>query len=122
MHGDGAFTDLNGNKWEGKQKNYSIGLSILGIFIDGIYQSKIQKQLKYEKQLKIMENEILVSALEFFKKFEKTFGESDKKTFKENLTPFFAVQDDMKTYFKEPYPKYEERPPEKWLIIIFNNF
>jgi len=96
------------------KKIYTSKQILLGIFVEGIYQSKIQKQLKYEKQLRIMENEILESAREFFNKFEKAFSESDKKTFKENLTPFFAVQDDMKTYFKEPYPKYEERPPEKW--------
>jgi len=101
MHGDGSFTDLNGNKWE-------------GIFVDGIYQSKIQKQLKYEKQLRILENQILASAKEFFAKFEQVFAETDKKKWKENLTPLFALIDDTKAFFKEPYPKYEERPADKW--------
>jgi len=101
MHGDGSFTDLNGNKWE-------------GIFVDGIYQSKIQKQLKYEKQLRILENQILASAKEFFTKFEQVFAETDKKKWKENLTPLFALIDDTKAYVREPYPKYEERPADKW--------
>ena len=87
----------------------------LGIFVGGVFQSKIQKQLKYEKQLKILEGQILANAAEFFPKFEKVFSESDKKTFKDNLTPLFAYVEEAKTYFREPFPKYEERPPEKWL-------
>jgi len=90
---------------------------VLGIFVDGVYQSKIQKQLKYEKQLRILENQILASAKEFFKKFEEVFAETDKKKYKENLTPLFAVLDDTKAFFREPYPKYEERPAEKWYLI-----
>jgi len=115
MHGDGVFTDLNGNKWEGNNKENEVWIIVFqGIFVDGVYQSKIQKQLKYEKQLRILEGQILESAKEFFNKFTKTFSESDKKTFKENLTPFFAVVEDVKTYFKDPFPKYEERVPDKW--------
>lgn len=91
---------------------------IIGIFVNGVYQSKIQKQLKYEKQMKIMEGQILASAKEFFNKFTKTFAESDKKTYEENLSPFFAVSDDVKAFFKEPFPKYKDRPVEKWYLRI----
>ena len=97
-------------------------LNILGIFVNGVFQSKIQKQLKYEKQLKILEGQILANAAEFFPKFEKTFSESDKKTFKDNLLPFFALMDEVKTIFREPFPKYEERPPEKWLEIYAKSY
>lgn len=28
--------------------------------------------------------------------------------------PFFATQEEAKLYVKDPYPKYEERAPDKW--------
>ena len=50
----------------------------------------------------------------FFTKWGEAFAKSDKKTFKENLTPFFATADTCGEYIKETYVKYEERPPDKW--------
>lgn len=35
MHGEGFFIDKNGNKWEGQ-------------FVEGVFQSKMQKELKME--------------------------------------------------------------------------
>lgn len=52
--------------------------------------------------------------MQFFDKFSEAFAKSDKKTFKENLLPFFGTQDEIKLYVKEPYPKFEDRPPDKW--------
>ncbi len=93
-------------------------MKYLGEYVEGIYQSKMQKHLKIEKALKKKEDEILKSVLTFFAKFQQSFAASDKKTFKENLLPFFAVQDEIQLYVKEPYTKYEERPPEKWYISL----
>jgi hypothetical protein len=42
------------------------------------------------------------------------FAKSDKKTFKDNLAPFFATSDQCVELVAEPYPKYEERAPDKW--------
>lgn len=33
------------------------------------------------------------------------------------MQPFFAISDEIKLFVKEPYPKYEERPPDKWLLF-----
>jgi hypothetical protein len=106
MHGEGSFVDKDGNKWEGE-------------FVQGVYQSKMQKQLKLEKMLKKKEEEVLTNAKNWVAKFEASFLASDKKTFKENLTPYFAGnQEEIKQYYKDPYPKYEERKPEQWGEII----
>jgi hypothetical protein len=101
MHGEGVYTDIDGNKWE-------------GIFVRGVYQSKLQKQLKYERMMKKIETELLDSVTKFFPKFEHAFASSDKKTFKEHLLPFFSTQEENKALYREPYPKYEERTPDKW--------
>jgi hypothetical protein len=53
MNGEGAFIDKNKNRWEGE-------------FVDGIYQSKMQKQLKMEKMLKKKEQEIIANCVAFF--------------------------------------------------------
>ena len=74
----------------------------------------MQKALKMEKIMKKKEEEIMNKALGFFTKFEQVFGTSDKKTYKENLSQFFAIQDEVKLYVQEPYPKYEEKKPEEW--------
>ena len=51
---------------------------------------------------------------DYLTRFSTTYAKSDKKTYKENLLPFFATQEEVKLYIKDPFPKYEERAPEKW--------
>jgi hypothetical protein len=53
-------------------------------------------------------------AKEFFMRFLETFSKSDKKTFKDNLTPFFATLDHVGEFITETYPKFEEKQPDKW--------
>lgn len=53
-------------------------------------------------------------AKEFFVRFGEMFAKSDKKTFKENLHPFFATAEHCGEYVSEPYPKFEEKLPDKW--------
>lgn len=53
-------------------------------------------------------------AMVFFKNWSEAFAKSDKKTFKENLTPCFANADTCGEFVKDVYAKYEERPPDKW--------
>jgi len=44
----------------------------------------------------------------------EAFAKSDKKTFKENLVPFFAHPDHVQEFVSDPYPKFEEKQPDKW--------
>ena len=108
MHGEGAYTDIEGRKWEGE-------------FVEGVYKSKLQKQLKMEKLLKKKEAEVLENVEGFFNRWSQTFAASDKKTFKENLPPFFALSDEIKQYVKEPYARYEERTPDKWYFNLIHS-
>jgi hypothetical protein len=48
----------------------------------------------------------------------EALAKSDKKTLKDNLSPFFVLADNAKEYIKEPYAKFDERPPEKWTEYI----
>ncbi|CAD8122781.1 unnamed protein product [Paramecium sonneborni] len=105
MHGEGVFIDKEGNRWEGE-------------FVEGIYQSKMQKQLKMEKMLNKKETDIRENASHFFNRFLDAYAHSDKKTMKDNMTPFFATTEDIKLYVKEPYPQFPDRPPEKWEAAI----
>jgi hypothetical protein len=57
---------------------------------------------------------VLTEASGWFQRFAEVFAKSDKKTFKENLLPLFAVQEEAKIHIKEPFPKFDDRPPEKW--------
>ena len=78
----------------------------------------MQKALKLEKIMQRKETEILSQAVSFFARFEQIYSTSDKKTYKDNLSQFFAIQDEVKLYVQEPYPKYEEHKPEEWLQIL----
>ena len=61
----------------------------------------------------------------FYEQFAETFGRCDKKTFKDNLTPFFGNQETCVDYVNiEAFPKYEERAPDKWneaLRLVFED-
>lgn len=52
--------------------------------------------------------------MDYFARFSAAFAKSDKKTFKQNLLPFFATQEEVKLYVKDPFPKFEDRVPDKW--------
>jgi hypothetical protein len=105
MNGEGLYIDADKTPWE-------------GIFVNGSYESKIQKKLKSEKQQLDRINLVKKCVLQFFTDFFDTFGRSDKKTFKENLSPFFAQADTCMDFVGEPYTKYEERAPDKWNEIL----
>lgn len=101
MHGDGTYVDNDGIVWS-------------GIFVNGSYESKIQKKLQTERKLLIRIKEFEVSATEYFKKFFAAFSASDKKTMKDNLAPFFARPEELPTFVREPYTKYEDKPADQW--------
>ena len=101
MHGEGIYVDADGVEW-------------MGIFVNGSFESKIQKKLKQDKELLDRIEEYKLKALNFYVSFAEAFAKSDKKTFKDNLSPFFATVDTCLDYVSEPYTKYEERLPDRW--------
>jgi len=106
MHGEGIYLDSDGITWS-------------GIFVEGQYDSKIQKKLLAEKILKDKVKACEQKSLSFFTQFTETFASSDKKTFKDNLTPFFGNTETCVDFLNlEVFPKFEERPPDKWNEVI----
>ena len=105
MHGEGDYVDADGVQWT-------------GIFVNGSFESKIQKKLKADKELLDRVEEYKTKAGTFFTAFIEVFAKSDKKTYKDNLSGFFATAETCIDYVHEPYTKYEERIPDKWNEIF----
>lgn len=103
--GTGCYIDIDGIKWEGE-------------FIDGVYESKDQKRLQAERAILTYIEETKNSIREVFSLFIDTFSQSDKKSYKENLSPFFGNAETIGEFFAEPYVKPEERPYDKWANIM----
>lgn len=82
--------------------------------MNGTFESKIQKKLQADKILKEKRKLYEEKAKEFFTRFLEAFAKSDKKTFKENLSPFFATLEHVQEFVTDPYPKFEEKQPDKW--------
>ena len=105
MHGEGVYVDPDGVQWS-------------GIFVNGSFESKIQKKLKADKEMLDRVEEYQTKAATFISSFVEVFARSDKKTYKDNLAGFFATADSCIDYVKEPYTKFEERLPDKWNEIF----
>lgn len=128
MHGRGNITNADGTTYDGEwSENVMNGegtyvdldqVSWSGIFINGTFESKVQKKLKADKEIADKMKEYQVKAKNFFIGFSEAFAKSDKKTFKDNLGPFFATADVCIDFVAEPYSKYEERAPDKWNELI----
>jgi hypothetical protein len=60
-----------------------------------------------------------VKCVVFFGLFKEAFGKSDKKTFKDNLSPFFGTNEMCGEFIKSSvWPKFEDKLPEKWNDIF----
>ena len=107
MDGEGTFVDKNGRKWHGE-------------FVEGVYQSKIQKKLKYDKMIAQKKVEIEKAARGFLLHFKSVFEGSDKKQYKENLLPLFpnSCTEELRAHLREPFVKYEEKKPDQWYDLI----
>lgn len=101
MHGEGVYTDSELIRWP-------------GIYVNGGFESKMQKKLQADKIIKEKRRLYEEKAREFFQNFTEAFTKSDKKTFKDNLSPYFASAEHCGEYISEPYPKFEEKLPDKW--------
>ena len=88
MHGEGIYTDKDNEIWE-------------GIFLNNTFDSTIQKRLAAEKKEREMMNVIKVNVFQWFVEFFFVHGRSDKRTMKDNLTPFFATIDNVGEYVAE---------------------
>ena len=102
MHGNGVYVDQDKINWT-------------GIFVEGQFDSKIQKKLQSEKILKDKMANFESASSIFFEQFADAFGKSDKKTFKDNLNKFFGIADTCNDFVSVTVlPKFEDRAPEKW--------
>ena len=107
MEGEGTFVDKSGRKWQGE-------------FVDGVFQSKIQKKLKYDKMIAQKKVEIEKAARAFLTHFKSVFEGSDKKAYKENLLPFFSNScvEELRSHLREPFVKFEEKKPDQWYDLL----
>lgn len=55
----------------------------------------------------------------FVEQFCEKFASADKKTYKDHLSPFFGNSENCIDYVNvEAFPKFEDRPADKWNEII----
>lgn len=105
MNGKGCYTDTDGATWE-------------GIFIDGTFDSTIQKRLltEFVEKQKVLELEAL--GVEVMSEVKKAF-QGEKKGWKESFGKFLVTNpQEMDKFVSEPYARYEERTADKWNEII----
>jgi hypothetical protein len=106
MDGDGVYLDADKITWS-------------GIFVEGQFDSKIQKKLQAEKVIKDKILAFANKAISFFGSFGEAFAKSDKKTFKDNLSPFLGSNETCNDYVNlDAFPKFEDRPADKWNELI----
>ena len=106
MSGEGVYIDADKIRWE-------------GIFVDGQFDSKIQKKLQAEKVVKDKINQYQEKSKGFVEQFTEAFAKSDKKTFKDNLSPYFGSADNCLDFINvENFPKFEDKPADKWNEIV----
>lgn len=123
--GNGVYYCADGTKYEGQFSNHKFhgsgiyydadGILWKGEFREGFFSSKDQARLKEERRItnKISEYE-KIPITNFFNLWEETLSKVDKKNAKEQLSPFFADKETLSEYIKDPYPKFEEKPYDKW--------
>jgi len=101
MHGSGSYWDINNVNWSGE-------------FREGQFISKDQAKLKEEKRILKKITKMREIPYMFLKLWEEAFAKVDKKNVKELITPFFAKLENMSSYVKEIFPKFEDRSLDKW--------
>jgi hypothetical protein len=105
FNGTGTFTDLENMRWTGE-------------FVNGSYDTKSQKKLQAERAIINQVIQIEKSSKGMFTDFLYVYSQSDKKSFRENLSQFFASVDSMVEFINEPYPKITTKTVEEWANII----
>lgn len=102
MHGTGKYLDMNNLGWGGE-------------FRDGCFFSKEQAKLKEEKRIMKKIARIKEIPFLFFRMWQDTINNVDKKNVNDMLAPFFAKNENMGLYFKHTeFPEYEDYLPAYW--------
>jgi len=114
MHGEGYYLDKQGTKWEG----ILTFIYPIGLFVKGTFHSTKQRELRWEKELLELQNRAEAAGVAFFDAFEEVYQRSDKKTFKENLGPFFVGKEGCRHVKAEGYPKLEDLAPDRWQELV----
>mmetsp|Transcript_5823 Transcript_5823/g.10388 ORF Transcript_5823/g.10388 Transcript_5823/m.10388 type:complete len:321 (+) Transcript_5823:126-1088(+) len=106
MHGKGVYTDTNGIVWE-------------GVFINGTYDSTIQKRLKDEFEEKQKIEALTQETATFISEAKARTFTPDKKAWKENILRLLVnAQDEVEKFIMEPYCRFEDRTPDKWNDLL----
>lgn len=124
-HGNGILKCADGTSYEGQFENHKFhgtgtffdkdGIAWRGEFREGFYSSKEQAMLKEEKRIlnKLKEWEEYPMKY-FYKQWEEVYLKADKKTGKEQLSQFFASNENSGENILGPYIKIDEKPIDKW--------
>lgn len=64
--------------------------------------------------LLLKQQEFEKTAVDYFTQFFETFAKSDKKTMKDNITPFFTHNPEIAHQVIEPFPLFTDKAPDKW--------
>jgi hypothetical protein len=106
MHGKGVYTDTNGLIWE-------------GVFINGSYDSTIQKRLKDEFEEKQKIEVFTRETASFISEARVRTFPTDKKTWKDNIIRLLVTPvDEVEKFIVEPYARFEERTADKWNDLL----
>ena len=133
-HGNGILKCIDGTSYEGQFENHKFhgrgtfydidGIAWRGEFREGFFSSKDQPRLKEERRIRNKVEEMQRLPYDkFFKQWEEVYSKLDKKTAKEQLSQFFASQETMGSYIKDPFPKLDEKNNDKWneaFKFVFN--
>lgn len=128
QHGQGTFYFPNGAKYVGQWENHKMsgrgmytdpyGVPWEGVFINGTFDSTIQKRLKaeYEEEQKIIALKH-VAAVQIGE-MKKVFS-LEKKTWKENFMRFVITNlEEVDRLVAEPFARWEDRNGDKWNDVI----
>lgn len=105
MHGSGTYTDTQGLEWE-------------GVFINGTFDSTIQKRLRaeYEEEQKL--EQLGATGKEVLQAMKAVFT-GDKKWWKDQFLRFVVTApDEVDKFVAGPYPRWEDRTGDRWHELV----
>ena len=128
QHGQGTFYFPNGSKYLGQWEHHKMcgrgvytdpyGVPWEGVFINGTFDSTIQKRLKaeYEEEQKVLALRHIAAVQ--IAEIKKVFT-MEKKTWKEHFSKFVVSNiEEVDRLVAEPYARWEDRNGDKWNDVI----
>lgn len=70
--------------------------------------------------LKLKQQDFEKKAVIYFQQFFEVFDKSDKKTMKDNISPFFTHTEVIQQQVSEPFPLFTDKAPDKWNEAFHN--